>query len=139
MCLLPVNRVCKLVYTISWNIGRNVAAVHKKIDQKLAARLRAARRAAGLSEAELANKVSLSADRLIALERGDSRIDAHLMTKVSIALGIEISWFFDNSPCRSQTQMRVDRKTSARVLPSNMVAQASPALKALIASTTRLE
>ncbi|MEP1144189.1 MAG: helix-turn-helix transcriptional regulator [Henriciella sp.] len=69
-----------------------------KIDTFLGGRLAQARQDAGLSEAELAERLDLSFEEYALLETGQARIDAEMVSVLALTLDKPIAWFFDQTP-----------------------------------------
>jgi transcriptional regulator with XRE-family HTH domain len=57
-------------------------------------RLRAAREATGLTQAELADRVAMSRPSIANVERGRQRIAVHQLVAIALALGVEPSRLF---------------------------------------------
>ncbi len=68
------------------------------INQRIAGRVRAARDAAGLSLAALAERSGVSRSNISLIERGESSATATVLDKLSAALGITVAALFEAPP-----------------------------------------
>lgn len=68
------------------------------INQRIAERMRAARDAAGLSLAALAERSGVSRSNISLIERGESSATATVLDKLSAALGITVASLFEGPP-----------------------------------------
>jgi len=68
------------------------------IDQHLGARIALAREQRGLSQADIANEIDLSVERLSEFECGTTRIPALYVARLSRALDVTPRWLFDGLP-----------------------------------------
>jgi transcriptional regulator with XRE-family HTH domain len=68
------------------------------INQRIAGRLRAARDAAGLSLAALAERSGVSRSNISLIERGESSATATVLDKLSAALGLTVAALFEAPP-----------------------------------------
>jgi transcriptional regulator with XRE-family HTH domain len=68
------------------------------INQRIAGRLRAARDAAGLSLAALAERSGVSRSNISLIERGESSATATVLDKLSAALGLTVAALFEVPP-----------------------------------------
>jgi transcriptional regulator with XRE-family HTH domain len=68
------------------------------INQRIAGRLRAARDAAGLSLAALAERSGVSRSNISQIERGESSATATVLDKLSAALGLTVAALFEAPP-----------------------------------------
>ncbi len=64
-------------------------------------RLRGLRMAKGLSQSDLAKKVSLSFQQIQKYESGQSQISASKLHEIALALDTSIIWFFNDLPMMS--------------------------------------
>jgi len=96
------------------------------LDLQVGKQVSAARRAAGLSIADLAERMQLSVSIIESIERGTMRVAAPQICKLASMLNVEIRWFFK----REGSTSGVDRETS-RVACFDK-ARASEALNRLI-------
>lgn len=69
-----------------------------KVDSQISVRIANARDAAGLSEADAAERAGISVEELALIESGCVHIDAHTVSRMAIALDKPIAWFFDQVP-----------------------------------------
>ena len=60
----------------------------------IASRIRAARRAQDINQAELAKRLNLDQSQLSNIERGKYAIDADRIPEFSQALGVDIAYFY---------------------------------------------
>ena len=67
------------------------------LDGQIAEKLRCARREAGLSVSDAAQKIGKSELEIRRLESGVARIGADLLYRASVEYDVEIRWFFDDA------------------------------------------
>ncbi len=65
------------------------------VDEHVGARIRAIRRAAGLSQDALARQVGISFQQLQKYERGSNRVSASKLFDISTALGVDVAVLFE--------------------------------------------
>ena len=68
------------------------------IDEHLGARISAARRALGRSEAEVAEAIEVPIETFKSMEAGTIRIKAIYMSRLSSELGQPLKWFYQGLP-----------------------------------------
>jgi transcriptional regulator with XRE-family HTH domain len=64
------------------------------IDQYVGARLRERREALGMSAADLAEAIQVTAARITAFEQGWTRIGGRVLVRLSLVLGVRPGFFF---------------------------------------------
>lgn len=68
------------------------------VDQHVAGRLRAARKQAGLSQSDAAERLNLTFQQVQKYENGANRISAGKLFLLAQTYGVSPSWFFDGLP-----------------------------------------
>lgn len=69
----------------------------KELDEKIAMRLLAARKAAGVKQKELAAMMGLSFQQIQKYEQGVNRLSAGRLHRACCALGLPYSYFFEDA------------------------------------------
>ncbi|MEP1142591.1 MAG: helix-turn-helix transcriptional regulator [Henriciella sp.] len=67
----------------------------QRLDCQIGAKISAARTVAGLSAAQLSERLGISLSELEAIEKGRARIAAPDICDLATALNVEIRWFFE--------------------------------------------
>lgn len=77
-----------------------LSAVERNPDvlARIGVRLRLAREQSGLSQSELAARLSLHAARLAGYESGSARLTARALFEIARTLGRPVAWFFEGLP-----------------------------------------
>jgi transcriptional regulator with XRE-family HTH domain len=80
--------------------ARRVAPQPRKnhIDELVAARIKARRLLAGMSQTELAAKIGVTFQALQKYETGENRVSAGRLWRIADVLGADIGYFFQDSP-----------------------------------------
>lgn len=73
-------------------------AVSHPVDAHVGERIKFCRRRAGLSQAELADRIGLTFQQVQKYERGANRVSASKLFEISQALGVRVAYFFDELP-----------------------------------------
>ncbi|WP_341197499.1 helix-turn-helix transcriptional regulator [Hyphomonas chukchiensis] len=105
-----------------------------EIDLRVSARLKAARRAAGLTLVELAGRVGLSHQQLQKYEQGKNRISAGSLYFIASELGVPLTAFFESAQASLETPIERVRKQADHILsriPDGDMARVVRVLKAL--------
>ncbi|WP_146339931.1 MULTISPECIES: helix-turn-helix transcriptional regulator [Nesterenkonia] len=69
-----------------------------QVAEKAAPRVRAARKACGLTQAQLANAAGVSRQTVIAMERGDYAPSVYLALRIAAELGSTVEELFGGAP-----------------------------------------
>lgn len=65
------------------------------VDGHIGRRLRQARHARDMSQADLGNKIGVTFQQIQKYENGTNRISASRLTKAAEALGVSVAWFWE--------------------------------------------
>lgn len=80
------------------------------IDDHIGLRLEQARKSAGLTVDELAKRLGLDTDHVLALEAGTARASAAMLYRASRLLELELRWFFASDQCEQRDFRDLDAK-----------------------------
>ena len=110
----------------------------KALDQRIGARLRAARLVEGLSQQDLGSRLGVTFQQIQKYERGTNRIAASRLCEAAVILGIEPADLLDGGAARSGGGRRA--AASARMRPRLRASPSAwrPACRAKTCSTVRL-
>lgn len=77
------------------------------IDKHLGERIRIARKAAGLSKAELTELAGLEAGHIAAMEAGNVRVSSLALARIARSVNQSLDWFFEG--LSAQDEIGTDR------------------------------
>lgn len=66
----------------------------KRLQRDLGLRLREVRRERGLSQADAAKRVGMTLDNYVKIERGRRNVTLHTVTRLAVALGVDVPELF---------------------------------------------
>jgi len=108
------------------------------IDAHVGRRVQLARKAAGLSQTELAQQLGLSFQQVQKYEKGANRIGAGRLLRIACLLNVPVSFFFDDLP--QELSRAIGGPKSASASASNLTAlAASGDVVSLISAYSRIE
>lgn len=113
---------------------------HKSIVAQFGARLRALRKAAGLTQPELAERAALASETISRMETGKwSNTTIEVVERLASALGVQVTAFFDDVPATKSDLRNADRRVMAimRGLPDRDAEDVARALHTLIGVKAR--
>jgi len=87
-----------------------------EMDLKVSARLKVARRAAGLTLVELAGRLGLSHQQLQKYEQGKNRISAGLLYSIASELGVSLAVFFESAQAPLETPAARARRQAGHII-----------------------
>jgi len=87
-----------------------------EMDLRVSARLKVARRAAGLTLVELAGRLGLSHQQLQKYEQGKNRISAGLLYSIASELGVSLAVFFESAQAPLETPASRARRQAGHII-----------------------
>jgi transcriptional regulator with XRE-family HTH domain len=93
----------------------------RDVDSSVSTRLRLRRKELGLTQADLANKIGLSFQQLQKYEQTKNRISAGILYALSKALGVPITYFFED--CERGSDKGRKQKAAKSLRPDQLNAE----------------
>ena len=107
------------------------------VDRHVGARVRARRRACGVSQTDLGAALSLTFQQIQKYERGANRISASKLYGVARALGAPIEFFFEGLPDTANADGRLSKSAAADLTASEfLMSPEGPQVTALFSRLT---
>ena len=109
----------------------------KQVDKEIGVRLRQARRAAKLSQTDIANAVGVSSQQIQKYEVGKNRVAVSTLIRICDALGIKVSAFLDGFNEGQRGVRDFPQITSAGLEIAHRISRLPPKKRDIIAATLR--
>ena len=119
-------------------MSRAVSETHPDpVDRHVGARVRARRRACGVSQTDLGDALGLTFQQVQKYERGANRISASKLYGVARALGAPIEFFFEGLPDTANADGRLSKSVAADLTMSQfLMSPEGPQVTALFSRLT---